>query len=193
MIVDYYGMCFANQGARCWHKVFVVLRILPLCMLLRSIWHIVTVIGQGLSGSCAKSAKAHTHKKKNIIVEGSISPTSITLTLLSVSVGMISYSKCCTLSMSLSWCWPKRVANAVNPQREKHIYARFRSFQLDLGGDLGILHFRLLTATICNNTRKLCHLERLSNVPSAPSTLHTHEPAVLHTARQGQRQTVTGD
>ena len=64
MIVDYYGMCFANQGARCWHKVFVVLRILPLCMLLRSIWHIVTVIGQGLSGSCAKSAKAHTHTKK---------------------------------------------------------------------------------------------------------------------------------
>ena len=42
---------------------------------------------------------------------------------------------------------------------------RFRSF-LDLGGDLGILHFRLLTATTCN-TRKLCHLERLSNVPSA--------------------------
>lgn len=75
-------------------------------------------------------------------------------------------------------------------------YARFRSFQLDLGGDIGgILHFRLLRATACNNTRKLCHLERLSNVPSAPCTLHTHEPAVLHTARQGQgqRQTVTGD
>ena len=69
-------------------------------------------------------------------MEGSISPTSITLTLLSVSVGMISYSNCCTLSMSLSWCWPKRVANAVNPQREKHL-PDFAPFSWTSGGTSG--------------------------------------------------------